>query len=93
MPKIRQVSPATATQTDRAAASLPNNIAEGSGDIPVKERIRFFSYARRSASECHVGVRRAGCAGGVTETEVRISYYYADRLSAMLYQLIQGQLP
>ena len=36
----------------RAGASMPRNIAEGSGEWRPKEKAVFFRYAKRSANEC-----------------------------------------
>jgi four helix bundle protein len=91
LPRIRRKTPNDADQLDRAASSIPNNIAEGSADRSRADRIRFFTYSRRSSSECHNIILRAGRSRCVSEAEVRISHSYADRLSAMLYKLIRVQ--
>jgi four helix bundle protein len=39
-------------QLQRAAASIPLNIAEGAGEYSSKEKARFYRIARRSATEC-----------------------------------------
>jgi four helix bundle protein len=41
-----------ADQLQRAAASVPLNIAEGAGEFSVNEKIRFYRMAKRSATEC-----------------------------------------
>jgi four helix bundle protein len=89
--KIREVSDNEADQLERALGSMPNNISEGAAKLSRKERIRFFGYARSSASECHSVVRRHVKPTCLTEVEERISYSYADRISAMLYNLMRGQ--
>jgi four helix bundle protein len=41
-----------ADQLDRAAVSIPLNIAEGAGEFAGREKARFYRIARRSATEC-----------------------------------------
>ena len=41
-----------ADQLQRAGASIPLNIAEGSGEHAVAEKARFYRMAKRSATEC-----------------------------------------
>lgn len=43
---------ALADQLDRAAVSIPLNIAEGAGEFASREKARFYRMARRSATEC-----------------------------------------
>ena len=40
-----------ADQLQRAATSVPLNIAEGAGEFASKEKARFYRMARRSATE------------------------------------------
>ena len=58
--------------------------------VPI-DRVRLLTYARRSVSETHSVIRRLQRFGVVTADEVRISYSYADRISAMLWNLIRAQ--
>jgi four helix bundle protein len=39
-------------QLDRAATSIPLNIAEGNGKFSKRDRARYFDIGRRSALEC-----------------------------------------
>ena len=41
-----------ADQLQRAATSIPLNIAEGAGEYARREKDRFYRMARRSATEC-----------------------------------------
>ena len=80
-----------ADQLRRASGSIIYNIAEGAGDRSRADRVRLLTYARRSVSETHSVIRRLQRFGVVTADEVRISYSYADRISAMLWNLIRAQ--
>ena len=91
MPSIKRAPRGDLSQLDSAAGSIPYNIGEGCSDRPPKERIRFFCYARRSTSECHAIFTRLHRRGCVSDLHLRISYSYADRISAMLYNLIKAQ--
>ena len=39
-------------QLQRAALSVPLNVAEGAGEYAVDEKVRFYRMAKRSATEC-----------------------------------------
>ena len=41
-----------ADQLQRAATSIPLNIAEGAGEFSARDKARFYRMARRSATEC-----------------------------------------
>ncbi len=41
-----------ADQLNRAATSVPLNIAEGAGEFSPPEKARFYRRAKRSATEC-----------------------------------------
>jgi len=43
---------AEADQLQRAATSIPLNVAEGAGEFSPAEKARFYRIARRSATEC-----------------------------------------
>lgn len=39
-------------QLQRAALSIPLNIAEGAGEYAIDEKMRFYRMAKRSGTEC-----------------------------------------
>jgi four helix bundle protein len=39
-------------QLQRAALSIPLNVAEGAGEYAIDEKTRFYRMAKRSATEC-----------------------------------------
>lgn len=41
-----------ADQLQRAATSIPLNIAEGAGEFSLPEKARFYRIAKRSGTEC-----------------------------------------
>ena len=41
-----------ADQFQRAATSIPLNVAEGAGEFAAREKSRFYRMAKRSATEC-----------------------------------------
>jgi len=41
-----------ADQLQRAATSIPLNIAQGAGEYSANEKARFYRIAKRSATEC-----------------------------------------
>jgi four helix bundle protein len=91
---LRRLSRKHATDADqlrRAAGSITFNIAEGASDRPRGDRIRLLGYARRSVSETNSIMRRLARIEAVSPTDAGISYSYADRISAMLYNLIRSQ--
>lgn len=51
LPRTKSAS-GLADQLERAARSIPLNIAEGSGEFSAAEKVKFYRYALRSASEC-----------------------------------------
>jgi four helix bundle protein len=64
-------------QLERAAASIPLNIAEGNGKFAPRDRRRFFETARASAFEC------AGCLDVLLARQA-ISEEHADPGKALL---------
>ena len=50
--KLPQGRSYLADQLQRAATSIPPNIAEGAGEYSSREKARFYRMARRFATEC-----------------------------------------
>ena len=67
------------SQLDRAATSIPLNIAEGNGKFTAPDRCRFFDIARGSALEC------AACLDVLT---VRNQIQNADAGKEMLVRIV-----
>ncbi len=57
-----------ADQLQRAATSVPLNIAEGAGEFSPKEKARFYRMAKRSATEC-AAILDVGRRLGILATE------------------------
>jgi four helix bundle protein len=58
-------------QLDRAATSVPLNIAEGNGKYAPKDRCRFFDIAHGSALECAAGLDALVAKKKLTVDDVR----------------------
>jgi four helix bundle protein len=50
--KLRRTDLPLADQLDRAAISIPCNLAEGAGEFSPGDKTRFYRYALRSTTEC-----------------------------------------
>lgn len=79
-----------ADQFQRAGTSVPLNIAEGTGEYAVNEKIRFYRMARRSATEC-AGIFDV-CVGLklVDEKKYKQGRELLIRIVAMLTKMAQG---
>jgi four helix bundle protein len=87
--RIRRASKNDADQLDRQGGSMLYNIIEASADTSPGDKARFYRYARREVNESFGVFRKARLNNAITETELRIAHYYADRLSAALWGLIK----
>ena len=80
-----------ADQLQRAALSVPLNIAEGAGEFSPKDKKRFYRIALRSATECAAILdvcRRLKLSDGATLSSGRD---YLLRIVSMLTRLVQRQ--
>ena len=72
-------------QLDRAASSIPLNLAEGQGRIGQKDKLRFYRYAFGSVRECQSILALVDADSNTRHT--------LDHLAASLYRLIQKAAP
>ena len=73
-------------QLDRAATSIPLNIAEGNGKFSRRDRARFFDIARGSAASLDVLVSRKV----ITEAQIVRAKEQLVRIVNMLMGLLKG---
>jgi len=76
-------------QLDRAATSIPLNIAEGNGKYALKDRCRFFDIAHGSALECAAGLDILVAKSKRTSDEIRPGKESLRRIVRMLMGLIK----
>ena len=76
-------------QLDRAATSIPLNIAEGNGKYCLKDRCRFFDIAHGSALECAAGLDVLVAKAKLTAEQIRPGKERLQRIVRMLMGLIK----
>lgn len=85
------ISPNMRDQLERAALSIPLNIAEGSGRISLKERRHFFTIARGSLYESWAILDIMNRRGNAVKTEeYQELYALAIEISKLLYAMIRN---
>ena len=87
--RIRHVRPRISDQLFRAALSVPLNIEEGSYELAVAEKSRFYRIAYRSLAECRVILDILEELGLVPLSEIHEARRHLERLSPQLFNLIK----
>jgi four helix bundle protein len=78
-----------ADQLQRAATSIPLNIAEGAGEFSGNEKARFYRMAKRSATECAAIIHVCRRLGLVEDSRYVAGRELLLRVVAMLVQMVR----
>ena len=81
---------ATKDQLDRAATSIPLNLAEGNGKFSRRDRARFFDIARGSALEAAASLDVLVSRKVITQARVVPAKEQLVRIVNMLMGLLKG---
>ena len=85
------VKPTSAkNQLERAANSIPLNIAEGNGKFSRKDQCRFLQIAMGSAFECSACLDVLVARKASSDVEVEQGKVYIEEISRMLMGLISS---
>ena len=76
-------------QLDRAASSIPLNLAEGNGKFSPKDRCRFFDTAHGSALECAAALDVLVAKLKLTPEQIRPGRERLQKIVRMLIGLIK----
>ena len=76
-------------QMQRAAVSIPSNIAEGYERGSNREFVQFLHYAKGSAGELRTQICLATTLGYCSEAASQLLMEKSRKISAMLYKYIQ----
>ena len=90
LPRINAASKRDGHQLDGSGGSILLNFIEACADHSPGDKVRFFRYSRREANEAYGVFYRHRRKNTITEAELIIAKYYADRLSAMIWGLIKA---
>lgn len=77
-------------QLQRAALSIPLNLAEGQGRIHGKEKRQFYNTARGSLLECIPLIQASHQLGYISDTKYEFLYSLAEEVSKMLTGLMKS---
>jgi four helix bundle protein len=77
-------------QMQRAAVSIPANIAEGHGRTHLLDKLRFFSVANGSLKELETEVKIAARLGLVPSAEARTFVVQSEECCRMLGSLMRS---
>ena len=92
-PILKQLAPEFAYMADqlrRAASSISQNVAEGTGRVGHSDKARFYGYAKGSAAECGAALDILLKFGCITTSEHLTGKVFAKRLVSMLVKLAQS---
>ena len=78
-----------ADQLQRAATSVPLNIAEGAGEYRSKEKARFYRIARRSATECAAVIDILGRLKAAQDADLRKANQILFEIVSMLTGMVK----
>lgn len=76
-------------QLQRAALSIPLNIAEGAGEYSREEKIRFYRMAKRSTTECAAIINVCERLKLIEEKSYVLARELIIRLVSMLIKMAQ----
>lgn len=88
LPDIPRGNSDLVDQLRRAARSVTNNIAEGSGKWTTADKVRHFHIARGSAAECAAILDDCVDFGFLTEERIAAARDTLSRVVAMLVKMI-----
>ena len=84
--RVRGIAPLR-DQLFRAADSVVLNIAEGAGRNSRSDKLRFYEFAKGSATECAAALELLHCAGILSEAAYRERRELVIRVVQMLSRL------